>query len=643
MSIRWHFNTVRPGDRARESQVEKFFQSDAVNNRANAMIREGIQNSLDAAGDNVVVRVRLTFGTWEPATVPHLWAKYAPGLEEHIKADSRKLTNPPHPDEPLRFIVFEDFETSGLWGEPDQWSIVEGRKNAYFNFFRAEGVSNKEEGERGRHGVGKFVFAAASRVRAMLGFTHRKDDQRELLMGTATLNYHQVGNDKFMPDGWFGVTDPSHSGNTLPIEHDKQYIQEFKHDFRLSRQHEPGLSIVVPWLDETVKEESIIEAAIEGYYYPVMRKLLVIEVRNDAGILTVINAETIRQVLEKRSTDFQHKMRPMLDLTDLCLQSSKFLELKMSPSTTVPKWEKAVLPDDIAATIQQKLDGGELVALKVPIFLKPKDTGRTEHFFQLFLQRDTVGTESMFQYIREGILISNVRPRRSPGIIKAIINIDEGPLATFLGDAENPSHTDWIKEQVKSKYTHAVGTLAFVVECVPELLKLLSQDQKKADPLPMRDLFFLPEDAPQNKLALLKKKKQEQGDDSDPPPSLFPPPKPRAYTLSKLQGGFVIRQGDASVPRPAALDISMAYGRRQGNPFKKYDPADFELERDITIAHGNTVAIKEQKGNRLLLEPLTNQFEVTLQGFDINRDLHIDTRVIKQTADDGEVTDAEEI
>jgi len=49
MSISWTFKEAGPGDRARESQVEKFFNSDAVANRANAIVREGIQNSLDAA------------------------------------------------------------------------------------------------------------------------------------------------------------------------------------------------------------------------------------------------------------------------------------------------------------------------------------------------------------------------------------------------------------------------------------------------------------------------------------------------------------------------------------------------------------------------------------------------------------------
>jgi hypothetical protein len=44
----WFFQPLIPGDRARESQVEKFFKSDVLQGRPTAVVREGIQNSLGA-------------------------------------------------------------------------------------------------------------------------------------------------------------------------------------------------------------------------------------------------------------------------------------------------------------------------------------------------------------------------------------------------------------------------------------------------------------------------------------------------------------------------------------------------------------------------------------------------------------------
>ncbi len=46
MPAKWRFNELRPG-RARNPQIEKFFNDQK--DRASPIIREGIQNSLDAA------------------------------------------------------------------------------------------------------------------------------------------------------------------------------------------------------------------------------------------------------------------------------------------------------------------------------------------------------------------------------------------------------------------------------------------------------------------------------------------------------------------------------------------------------------------------------------------------------------------
>src|SRR5438045_3069470 len=101
MSLSWAFKEAGPGDRARESQVEKFFNSDAVANRANAIVREGIQNSLDAAPDDAVVRVRITLGGWSAAETPERLATYTKGFYEHfnVEAVQAKVANSPATDE----------------------------------------------------------------------------------------------------------------------------------------------------------------------------------------------------------------------------------------------------------------------------------------------------------------------------------------------------------------------------------------------------------------------------------------------------------------------------------------------------------------------------------------------------------------
>jgi len=446
MAASWRFNTVRPGDRTRESQVEKFFKAEG--DRADPIVREGIQNSLDAAPDDKIVRVRLTLGARKTADGLSLWKKYAAELEPHLNALGDKLADPPQSSDAFRFLVFEDFETSGLKGDPAQWQIVEGVKNGFFEFFRAEGVSTKEGSSRGRHGVGKFVFMAASRVRTIFGLT-RRDDGRELLMGTTVLRHHHLDGTHYMPDGWYGLDDPNAEHNVLPLENDPA-IAAFKQDFHVSRNTESGLTIVVPWLDPVVQRNSLIRAVVEGYFFPLMRNLLVVEVVDENGDCEKIDHVTLRDVVDRQGEEYTRQVLPRLKLAEEALQAKSFVALQQPPGeNSAPKWSSECFTSENIADIRAKTNGGEMLALKVPTRIRRKgERASEESSFEIFLRREQGSGEFDAHFIRQGILVSEVRPRRVPGL-RAIVSIDDGPLATFLGDAENPAHTEWLSEHVK--------------------------------------------------------------------------------------------------------------------------------------------------------------------------------------------------
>ena len=48
MPPNWQFKPYAPGDTHRNSTADAFFDSDTVSDPGNALVREGIQNSLDA-------------------------------------------------------------------------------------------------------------------------------------------------------------------------------------------------------------------------------------------------------------------------------------------------------------------------------------------------------------------------------------------------------------------------------------------------------------------------------------------------------------------------------------------------------------------------------------------------------------------
>jgi hypothetical protein len=618
MAAHWKFNTVRPGDRTRESQVEKFFNSQ--DERATPLIREGIQNSLDADPDDRMIRVRLTLGCYDTARAQEVWKRYATDLIPHLESMGDKLPEAPEAGESMRYLVFEDFDTSGLCGDSGQWEYKEGVKNGFFEFFRAEGVSTKEGSSRGRHGVGKFVFMAASRVRTIFGLTRRASDSRELLMGTTVLRHHWVDNRHYMPDGWFGGPDHIQPDNILPLE-DAKVLQQFKTDFRLSRVDDFGLSIVVPWVHDNVQRDTLIRAAIEGYFFPLMEKGLIVEVVDEAGQMERIDHETLRNVVARQGEAYARKVSPRLDLAAAAIAEPSPIHLMPPGESHSPQWSEACFPDDAVQAIRRRLVAGELVALHCPtrVTLK-KDRDAKPCHFTVYLKKDFNSHDYDVHFIRQGILVSEVKSRRIPGL-RGLVVVRDGPLANFLGDAENPAHTEWQSDRVRH-YSYNKASIDYVTTSIEQIFRRIQDEESVPDPLPLKDLFFLPSEEDETKTKQ-KKPKPKAGPEPDVLPDL-PKPPAKSYSVSKVDGGFTVRPGKG--PRPESLEIHMAYDTHKGNPFKKYHIADFQLEKGGITVESVGVNIKEYDSNRLSADVLMDAFEITVTGFDKNRDIIVKTK-----------------
>ena len=68
MTYSWRFNTRRPSEKRREPIQGEYFAAEAISNPGEALVREGIQNSLDARRNDgkVMVRIRVSgTGAWQ--------------------------------------------------------------------------------------------------------------------------------------------------------------------------------------------------------------------------------------------------------------------------------------------------------------------------------------------------------------------------------------------------------------------------------------------------------------------------------------------------------------------------------------------------------------------------------------------------
>jgi hypothetical protein len=627
MKIAWHFNKVNPRFKNREATQGEFFTNDT---ELRGFIREAVQNSLDAKRPRVKspVRVRIFISGAKAALTAEKAERYFSGGWDHFHADGCGLREAPGTDEACRFIVYEDSGTTGLTGDVSQYHEVPGVRNPFYYFFRAEGQSNKTDGGRGRWGLGKFVFPRSSRIRSFFGVTVRHDDKKRVLVGQSILRSHHLGEKSFTPDGWFGKK-PDRNEASLPVT-DQRFINKFAADFRLKRAYDPGLSLVVPFCDERWTASAVMEAVVQDYFYPILRNDLVVTVE-DADAKTVLDAQSLQVIAGKLSPELQQVMRPLLDLTSWALKQPQ-----ESCLTLLPEWREnqrldaeQAGPQSVVDQLRQAFHENGRVAIRIPVNVQTKDGPVRASHFAAFIERAEGSLQKRPMFIRDGIVIADVKTRPTRDV-NAIVSITDPPLTAFLGDAENPAHTEWSEESshFKGKYLNGAATLRQIRNSVAELCQTLTESADDKDPVLLLDVFSTRTTNGQAGLPVNFPAMSSKAADSSLLRLKALSTRPtqtqtRLFGVSSRKGGFRVASRPKSRQVCVPLDVFVAYDRRGGSPLKKFVATDFQLNQDPILIKLHNAVVQVLEPNHLIIYPQQRDFEVVVTGFDLNRDLFL--------------------
>ena len=619
----WHFRRKAKGEKIRDPIQGEFFATEAIENPAQALIRESVQNSLDAALDGSRVRIRFFLATGEHSASAESVHRYFEGAWPHLAAEKNGLQAPPSPAHSCPFLVVEDFGTSGLTGDPEQSDPIPGRDNPFLLFFRAEGLSAKSDKDRGRWGVGKFVFPRSSLASTHFGLTVRHDDRRSLLLGAATLKSHVLESVTYCPDGLYGI--PGEEDFVSPIE-DRHAIQTFTETFRLERVSEPGLSVVVPYLDQDISFDDLLAGAVKDYFLPILANDLELSVETPEQQVR-LNASNLGTKLEELKDSVGQHIPALVSLASWAASVSddQRIKLEMPNPDRSPKWTDAVVTAATASCIRQRLADGGPIAIRVPVTVHHREEGSQATHFDLYLTKDKQ-SDGHPCFAREGIIISDVRGRRARET-RSIVIIDDKPLARMLGDSENPAHTQWQKDSshFKGNYKFGPGILRFVTDSLGEIMRLVSQTELQADPSLTIDFFSVPPPPDLEGEEAEDQKESGGAGDQTEHPDVVITPRPSPITVTRHDGGFSVKPGTSPPEPPFLIEIKCAYDVRSGNPVKKYRPADFDLGREPfdleTDSHG--IQIRRADGNHVIAQVDQQDFCLSVSGFDPARDVYV--------------------
>jgi len=633
MDYRWHFRPKRRGDDIADPISGEFFADGSLENPATGLVREALQNAIDAGRDierdGAPVRVRIGIYRDDHALPPADAAQRFADLQPHLQAG---LRDAPSEDEPCDYLVIEDFGTSGLTGDIES-DDAQGGQNNFVDFVRSDGRTRKSEADRGSWGVGKNVFPRASRIHGFLAYTVRHDDGRQLAIGKSILKIRTVEGKQYQPQCFLAA---SWDLDEVPRPYENEaFISRLREDFRITRNGEPGLSLIIPWVDHEVSYEDIFGAVVDQFYYTILAGGLTVTL-DDGQTERTLTCDNLARIVRSE----RPKLAPMIDLAvwSMSVSGEERLPLSAPPADEAQKWSPSLVPDKVRQAITQKLTQRERVAVRIPVHVHPSGQEPRKSYFDIYLEHHEENHSIRPSFFRKQLAISGVK--RAVGVpgIRPLVVIDDKPLAHLLRDAEPPNHTDWDPKTAnfKNRYRGGNHVITFVKQAVKQLMNLVREGEKEPDPNIAIDFFSIPkpEDTPAPPGG--KRKKPKSGEESDQggePPERSP----RRFTLTEIDGGFVIRPGEPGTTPPTRLNVKMAYDVFSGSPWKQYEPADFDLQRKdrsgIQIATSGEVEYDVTDSNRLQLTLSGPEFEVYVTGFDRNRDLIVRASESKESTD----------
>lgn len=628
----WDFNERSLG-RLRNPVSENFFSGDAL---ARELMGEVGQNAHDAAADPatpVIIRYTLCESTkalqWSRAS------QYFEGLWEHLEASDPTY---PKAGSDCKHLVIEDFGTTGLTGDVDARDepSTEEEKNHFYNFFRAENVSGKSGEDGGRWGLGKVVFMMASKIDTYFALTNRAEESpREALMGVSILKNHSIHGKRFEPDGWFG--EQGDDGFHRPIT-DPAFIHEFAAAWNITRTSEPGLSVVVPYPDASLDLITLRTYAIRDFFMPVMKGELIFEFVSEEGNAWRVSKETIVDEAQELIRMGQGNVDDDDDSPSLkeiaCYIN--MLEPTMVAGSTATEQSKPLrasaaaadmFTDEAVGKLRELLEAGETVNIQVNLEVRQKGHRPAESYFNVIIRsEDRFAGHPLF--IRGKLVVTKAKTT-SIGGYRCIVNVQHRVLSSFLGDAENPAHEEWLlnTKGLTDKYMGATELLRLVKNApwrILSAIRHLDENETRS----VFPSFFSVLDPDSTKPARTPNGRGggRSGGPKPPTPGGGHPGAASTEEYATPDGGFGVRLTAAGIERGVKnVHVTVAYARLDGKALQLWDPADFDLIHLPASVDGGEIIGKQGKELIAVVED-PDDFDVRVTGFDVNRDLHVESR-----------------
>ena len=568
----WKFEEYTEDSTKHDSSSDKFFKGPP---ESESLVREFIQNSLDASNNSKTVKVIIN----EKKLNKRDMKEFLTDLEPHLKACKLQEHNK---EQQIRCIVLEDFNTKGLEGKNKD------------NFFKADNITNKTEGG-GSHGIGKAVFSATSKIKTFFGYSIYGNNE-SIFQGRSVLKSHKIGDKHYRSYGDLKIK---------PIEKYTKII-----NMLFKRQNtEKGLSVVIPYCD--VEIEDIKQSCLEQFYMPIIDNKLELEIENEKinkNTLDLDDNLKIRLALEYKTSNKKNKLYSIKE----------------------KNWKDLSFPKLSKDFIDQK--NPLFLSFEIEMLTKQgvRETGKVTLLIQKEEKADTLQT---IDFWRDNLLITEAitRGKKQKGY-SVILRLSDDHLSQLLRNLEDPGHTKWqtgsIKPEIKEKYSNIPKLVTFIKKLPLEFIRQIKHQPLKQDSHFFSDYF------PDISSSGAKQTKEGKSTSYKDSTQNKIPEEPQfqnfIYKAHKKGDGFTLKLKNQIHVPPDKLIVDVAYGTNRGDAFKNYDKRDFMFDENITInlvdSGTNSGERKFCKENSVTYSIINEKFGISFTGFDPDKELKINIK-----------------
>mgnify|MGYP001183141321 FL=1 len=495
-SFTWVAGPVGEGDEPGDSKPQDKFN-------ALSCVLEFIQNALDAIAksfSNTLIKIHASRVSYMSFKENFLKDKFEDYLENSELSAMQKI---PEHGKDINCLIMEDFNTTGLLGDPNHYfsKLPNGQPNLIHQFTHEIGGRRKGKSAHlgGSEGEGKQTFCLSSDISTFFFFTVR-DDGTEFFMGISYFGIFELNGTEYKPFVHFGnkVESKDYTGKfwALPIS-DQTKIEKLKKIFGVKRKKEPGLTVVIPFINEDVTLDKVKETICNNYRVPILRKKLRVEVAEGKEI----NHETLLEVYKEKYSENETDKKMIEEyfnfIDEIDQQKVKNFDLSIVPQRPTSLDISSNLTDEI----QNFYKEGKIIKYQLQFILAKKilKNGKlTDQFedvnctFNFYVKKFPDYANQQYKYcdtLRGDMPITQCR-KRTTNFFFADIQDEESMLLVKNGEVANHTRVRVDHPKYKVFYKHNVQRpyISFLNNAFMSLQDLLSQSGDTLDEKTTLDL-----------------------------------------------------------------------------------------------------------------------------------------------------------